>query len=110
MIVNEFDHVLIACKSIRFYIVFVCKVDQFTFVVVMASAFQTSGSLSKSLIFCQTIIYNLREVVFSLCSSQLVSLFSAKSFSVFESLFCNIVSFNEERLFKLTASPFKKSR
>ena len=50
MIIFEFDGVLIACKSFRFDIVLMRKVDQLTFEVVVASAFQTSGSLRLCLL------------------------------------------------------------
>ena len=99
MSIFEFNCILVTRESFRMYIVLVCKVNQLTFEVVVASAFQTSGSFFNSLFFCVCVRNNFTEVIFSFFCAELRKSRSAKSFSVFESLFCDVVPFYEERFF-----------
>ena len=99
MVIFEFDGVLIARESFRFDIVLVRKVDQLTFEIVVTAAFQTSGSLRHRLFFGERARNDFAEVILSFFRTKLRQGLSAESFSVFEGLFGNIVSFNDIRFF-----------
>ena len=98
MIVFKFYFVDVACKSVRFNIILVCKIYELAFKVVVASALKTSVCFLNCLLFVIA-VNNLCEVVFSFFSFKLAHYRSAFSFSVLECSFCNVVSFNYERFF-----------
>ena len=99
MLVVIIDAVLVTSESFRLHIILMRQVDQLALEVVVAAALQTSGGFFLSLLRSESIRNDLGEVVLSLLSGQLRDLRTALPFSVFESLFGDIVAGDEIRFF-----------